>query len=152
MGPMTSNLTRCLVFSEIIEYQCIDICCPKTSSCASKPLLLRCLAVNPKVLCQVLLGFKVFQMGAHGYKHNQVSSFCSKSSEYQCFEVYCPETSSCASKPILMQCKLVKPNSIDSLYSTDSVNVYVPSKNQNFGIKLREGGKYSKFSYKNNYS
>ena len=34
--------------------------------------------------------------------------FCSKTSEYQCFEVFCPETSSSASKAILLRCKLVK--------------------------------------------
>ena len=33
-------------------------------------------------------------------------------------------------------------HSIDSLYSTNSVNVYVPSDNQQFRYKLREGGKY----------
>ena len=38
--------------------------------------------------------------------------------------------------------KIKQYHSIDSLYSTNSVNVYVPSDNQQFGIKLREGGKY----------
>ena len=33
-------------------------------------------------------------------------------------------------------------HSIDSLYSTNPVNVYVPSDNQQFWYKLREGGKY----------
>ena len=32
--------------------------------------------------------------------------FCSKISEYQCFAVCCTETSSCASKPLLLRCKL----------------------------------------------
>ena len=33
----------------------------------------------------------------------------SKKSEYQCFEVCYPGTSSCASKLLLLQCKVVKP-------------------------------------------
>ena len=38
-------------------------------------------------------------MGAHDFKLIKVPLFCSKISEYQCFAVCCPETSSCASKP-----------------------------------------------------
>ena len=77
---------------------------PETSSCASKPLQLRCKAVKPKCLCQVSLGLKEVQMGAH-----EGASFCYKISEYQCFAVCFSETSSCASKPLLLQCKLVIP-------------------------------------------
>ena len=58
--PRTSNLTRCLF--------CFAVCCPETSSCASKPLLLQCKLVIPQCLCQVSLGLKEVQMGAHDYK------------------------------------------------------------------------------------
>ena len=33
--------------------------------------------------------------------------FCSKNREYKNFDVCCPEISSCASKPLFLQCKLV---------------------------------------------
>ena len=45
--------------------------------------------------------------GAHDFKYNKVALFCSKTMEYQYFDVYCPETSSCASKPLLLRCNLV---------------------------------------------
>ena len=35
--------------------------------------------------------------------------FGSNTGEYQCFEVFCPETSSCASKPLLLRCTQVIP-------------------------------------------
>ena len=35
--------------------------------------------------------------------------FCSKTREYQYFDVCCPETSSCASNPLLLRCNLVIP-------------------------------------------
>ena len=44
----------------------------ETSSCASKPLLLRCKLVKPQCLCQVSLGLKEFQMGAHNFKLKNV--------------------------------------------------------------------------------
>ena len=55
-------------FSKISEYQCFGVCCPETGSCASKPLLLRCKLVKPQCLCQVSLGLKEVQMGAHDFK------------------------------------------------------------------------------------
>ena len=70
--PMTSNLTRCLFFLKNSEYQCFALCCPETSSCASKPLLLQCKLVIPKCLCQVSLGLKEVQMGAHDFRLNNV--------------------------------------------------------------------------------
>ena len=74
--PMTSNLTRCLFFSKKnSEYQCFVLCCPETSSCASKPLLLRCKLVIPQCLCQVSLGLKEVQTGAHNFKLNKVPLF-----------------------------------------------------------------------------
>ena len=72
---------------------------PETSSCASKPLSLRCKLVIPKCLCQVSLGLKEVQMGAMTSNFTRCL-FCSKISEYQCFDVCFPETSSCASKPL----------------------------------------------------
>ena len=77
--PMTSNLTRCLFCSKIGEYQCFAVCFPETSSCASKPLLLRCKLVIPQCLCQVSLGLKEVQMGAHDFKLIKVPLFSRKS-------------------------------------------------------------------------
>ena len=89
------------------KYQYIDVCCPETSSCASKPLLLRCKLVIPQCMCQVSLGLKEVLMGVHDSKHYKVPLFARKNREYQYFDVYCPETSSCASKPLLLRCNLV---------------------------------------------
>ena len=50
------------------EYRCFAVCCRGTSSCASKPLQVRCKVVKPKCLCQVSLGLKEVQMGAHDFK------------------------------------------------------------------------------------
>ena len=66
--PMTSNLSRCLFLSKISEYQCFAVCSPETSSCASKPLLLRCKLVILQCLCQVSLGLKEVRMEAHDFK------------------------------------------------------------------------------------
>ena len=61
------------------EYQCFEVCCPGTSSYASKPLQLRCKVVKQKCLCQVSLGLKEVQMGAHDFKLNKVPLFALKS-------------------------------------------------------------------------
>ena len=107
---MTLNITRCLCLcSKTREYQYFDVCCPETSSCASKLLLLRCNLVIPQCICQVSLRLKEVQMGTHDFKYNKVPSFCSKNREYQYFDVCCPETCSCASKPLLLRCNLVIP-------------------------------------------
>ena len=106
---MTSNLSRGLFFSKISEYQCFAVCCPETSSYASKPLLLRCKLVIPKCLCQVSLGLKEVQIGANDVKLINVPFSALKISKYQCFEVCCPKTSSCASKTLQLRCKLVIP-------------------------------------------
>ena len=55
---------------------------PETSSCASKPILLRCKLVKIKCLCQVSLGLKEAQMGAHDFKLNKVPFFSSKTCDY----------------------------------------------------------------------
>ena len=47
-------------------------------------------------------------MGTHDFKYNKVPLFVEKR-EYQYFVVYCPETRSCASKPLLLRCNLVIP-------------------------------------------
>ena len=70
---MTLNITRCLFFSKNREYQYFDVCCPETSSCASKPLLLRCNLVIPQCMCQVSLRLKEVQMGAHDFIYNKVA-------------------------------------------------------------------------------
>ena len=91
------------------EYKYFDVCCPETSSCASKPLLLRSNLVIPQCMCQVLLRLKEVQMGTHDFKYNKVSLFGKKNREYQYFDVCCPVTGSCASKPLLLRCNLVIP-------------------------------------------
>ena len=89
-------------------YQCFEVCFPETSSCDSKPILLRCKLVKLQCLFQVSLGLKEVQIEAHDFKLDIVLLFRSQTCGYQCFEVCFPETSSCDSKPILLRCKLVK--------------------------------------------
>ena len=60
------------------EYQYFDVCCPEISSCASKPLLLRCKLVIPQCMCQVSLGLKEAKMGAHDFKYNKMPLFARK--------------------------------------------------------------------------
>ena len=74
MGAHDFKLNKVPVFflKKNSEYQCFALCCPETSSCASKPLLLRCKLVIPQCLCQVSLGLKEVQMGAHDFKLNKV--------------------------------------------------------------------------------
>ena len=57
------------------EYQYFDVCCPESSSCASKPLLLRCNPFIPQCMFQVSLRLKEVQMGAHDFKYNKVALF-----------------------------------------------------------------------------
>ena len=83
--------------------KCFEVCCPETSSCASKPVLLRLKLVRPQCLYQVSLGLKEVQIGTNDFKLNMVPLFRSKTCEYQCFEACCPKTSSCASKPLLLR-------------------------------------------------
>ena len=90
-----------------MEHQYFDVCCHDTSSCASKPLLLRCNLFILKCMYQVSLRLKEVQMGTHDFKYNKVP--LSKNREYQYFDVCCPETSSCACKPLLLRCNLVIP-------------------------------------------
>ena len=74
--PMTSNLTRCLFFlAKTVNINVSLSVAPKTSSCASKPLLLRFKLVIPQCLCQVSLGLIEVQMGAHDFKLIKVPLF-----------------------------------------------------------------------------
>ena len=76
MGPITSNITMCLCFcSKTREYQYFDVCYPKTSSCASKPLLLLCKLTISQCMCQVSLGLKEVQKGVHDFKYNNMPLF-----------------------------------------------------------------------------
>ena len=67
-----------LFLLETREYQYFDICCPKTSSCASKRILLRCNLVIPQCMVQVSLRLKEVQMGTHDFKYNNVPLFARK--------------------------------------------------------------------------
>ena len=78
MGPMTLNITRCLFLLKTREYQYFDVCFHDTSSCASKPLLLRCNLIIPQCMCQVSFGLKEVQMGTHDFKYNKVPLFAPK--------------------------------------------------------------------------
>ena len=62
-------------FAKKREYQYFDVCCPETSSCASKPLLLRCNLVILQCMCQVSVRLKEVQMGTHDFKYNKVPLF-----------------------------------------------------------------------------
>ena len=79
MGPMALNITMWLCFcSKNREYQYFDVCCPETSSCASKPLLPRCNLIIPQCICQVSLRLKEVQMGTHDFKYINVPLFARK--------------------------------------------------------------------------
>ena len=106
---MTLNITMCLFLLKNQGISILRCLLPKTSTCASKPLLLRCNLVIPQCMCQVSLRLKEVQMRAHDFKNNKVPLFCSKNRGYQYFDVCCPETSSCAGKPLLLRCNLVIP-------------------------------------------
>ena len=72
------NKVRFFFCSKNKEYQYFDVCCPKTSSCASKTLLLRCNLVIPHCMCQVSLRLKEVQIGTHHFKYNKVPLFARK--------------------------------------------------------------------------
>ena len=79
MGTHDFKYNKVPIFcSKNREYQYFDVCCPETSSCASKPLLLRCNLVIPQCMCQVSLRLKDVQMGAHDFKYNNVPLFLLK--------------------------------------------------------------------------
>ena len=72
---MNLNIARCLFLLENREYQYFDVCDPGTSSCAIRPLLLRCNMVIPQCICHVSLGLKEVQMGAHDFENNKEPLF-----------------------------------------------------------------------------
>ena len=76
---MTLYITMCHFLLKNREYQYFDVCCPKTSFCASKPLLLRCNLVIPQCMCQVSLRLKEVQMGTHDFRYSNVPLFARKS-------------------------------------------------------------------------
>ena len=78
MGTHDFKYNHVPLFSQKREYKYFDVCCPETSSCASKPLLLRCNLVIPQGMCQVSLRLKEVQMGAHDFKYNKVPLFALK--------------------------------------------------------------------------
>ena len=78
MGTHDFKYNKVHLFGQKQEYQYFDVCCPETSSCASKPLLLRCNLVIPQCMCQVSLGLKEVQMGAHDFKYNKVPLYARK--------------------------------------------------------------------------
>ena len=69
-----------------------DVCCPETSSCASKPLLLRCNLVIPQYVCQVSKGLKEVQMGAHDFENNKVPLFGRKTGKINTSMSAAPKT------------------------------------------------------------
>ena len=91
-----------------MKYQYFDVCCHDISSCASKPLLLRCILVIPQCMCQVSLRLKEVQIGTHDFKYNKLPLFARKTGN-QYFDVCCHNTSSCACKPLLLRCNRVIP-------------------------------------------
>ena len=110
MGVHGFKYNKLPIFLKTREYQYFDVCCPETSSCASKPLLLRCNLVIPQCICQVSLGLKEVQVGAHDYKYNKVPLFLLENHGISILRCMLnPETSSCASKPLLLRCNLVIP-------------------------------------------
>ena len=72
MGTNDFKYNKVPFFAKTMEYQYFDVCCPETSSCASKPLKLRCNLVIPQCMCQVLLRLKEVQMGTHDFKYHMV--------------------------------------------------------------------------------
>ena len=61
------------------EYQYFDVCWLEASSCASKPLLLRCNLAIPQCMCKVSLRLKEVQMETYDFKYNKVLFFYRKS-------------------------------------------------------------------------
>ena len=79
MGPHDFKYNKGASFClKTMEYQYFDDCCHDTSSCASKPLLLRCNLVIPQCMCQVSLRLKEAQTGNHDFKYNNVPFFARK--------------------------------------------------------------------------
>ena len=79
MGTHDFKYNKVALFcSKTRENQYFDVCCPETSNCAIKPLLLRCNLVIPQCMCQVSLRLKEVQMETHDFKYNNVPLFARK--------------------------------------------------------------------------
>ena len=78
MGTHDLNITRCLFLLEKQGISILRCLLPRDSSCASKPLLLRCYLVIPQCMCLVSLRLKEVQMGTHDFKYNKVPLFARK--------------------------------------------------------------------------
>ena len=78
MGTHDFKYNKVPIFARKMEYQYFNVSCHDTSSCASKPLLLRCNLVIPKCMCQVSLRFKEVQMGTQDFKYNKLRIFARK--------------------------------------------------------------------------
>ena len=78
MGTHDFKYNKVSFWLENREYQYFDVCCPESSSCASKPLYLRCNLVIPQCMCLVSLGLKAVQIGVLDFKYNNVQFFAKK--------------------------------------------------------------------------
>ena len=81
MGAHDFEYNKVPQFALKPEIQYFDVCCPETSLCASKPLLLRCEPAIPQCMCQVSLILIEVQMGAHDFKYNKVPLFHRKTGD-----------------------------------------------------------------------
>ena len=88
---MTLSIIRCHFCSKNREYQYLDVCCPETSSCASKPLLLRNNMVITQCMCQVSLGSKEVQRGENDFKYNKVPLFLLENHGITILQFYAPK-------------------------------------------------------------
>ena len=77
-GPLLKILQGASICSKNGEYQYFDVCSPDPSSCANKPILRRCKLVIQVCMCQVSLGLRKVQMGAHHFKYNKVALLARK--------------------------------------------------------------------------
>ena len=98
MGPYAFKLNMVPLFAQ--KPGNIYVCCTETSSCASKPLLLRCQVVKPQCLCQDSLGLKEVQMGPMTSNLTRCLIFAQKPVNINVLRPPAPKTSSCASKPL----------------------------------------------------
>ena len=75
MGTHDFKYNNVPVLTKTRECQYFDVCCTETSSCASKPLLLRCNLFIPQCMCQLSLRLKAVQIETHDLKYNKVPIF-----------------------------------------------------------------------------
>ena len=78
MGTHDFKYNKVPLFVEKQGISILRCLLPRTSSCASKPLLLRCNLFIPQNMCQVSLRLKEVQMGTHDFKYNKVPIFARK--------------------------------------------------------------------------